>query len=336
MRASRSALLTAATARCGSQTLSSGPAAMSLSTSSSAPVWTAATAASARRAQVVRDTGVAGEVQRQGGGAPVPRGEHVLHAGDALAHGHAAHLRQRQRRGAGPHPAEDDRHAQLAALRRVGLDALDRGPPAEHHAGREVLDLALAVDRRVGDDGDRLLEVVGERHRDRGERAERAVPAERADRLGAAVGVELELLAVALDPARGREEDLQVELRLGQVVVGDLLDGDGVEAAGQEGARLGVRQGAAALGAGVHLALELPVVEHLRHAVGAGDQGHLLAGGEGGGVAGELGHRDDPRLRRDDVHLAGLDPPQRAQAHRVTAKTISSFARQARATGPCA
>ena len=148
--------------------------------------------------------------------------------------------------------------------------------------------------------------------------------------------MEPELLAVALDPARGREEDLQVELRLGQVVVGDLLDGDGLEAAGQEGARLGVRQGAAALGAGVHLALELPVVEHLRHAVRVVDQGHLLAGGEGGGsrVSSDTGmipgSDETTYMSPVSIHHSGRRPIA------STAKTISSFARQARATGPCA
>mgnify|MGYP006183558471 CR=1 FL=1 len=58
-----------------------------------------------------------------------------------------------------------------------------RHAAAEDGAGREVLDLALAVDRRVGDDGDRLLEVIGEVLPLGRERRQRAVVAERADRL---------------------------------------------------------------------------------------------------------------------------------------------------------
>jgi hypothetical protein len=51
-------------------------------------------------------------------------------------------------------PAED--HGKRG-LDRAGLvlRAVDRRPRAEHRAAREVLDLALAVDRRVGDDRDR-------------------------------------------------------------------------------------------------------------------------------------------------------------------------------------
>ena len=41
---------------------------------------------------------------------------------------------RRSARRAAAHPADQDRHAQLAALRRLRLDPLDRGPPAEHDA----------------------------------------------------------------------------------------------------------------------------------------------------------------------------------------------------------
>ena len=192
------------------------------------------------------------------------------------------------------------------------------GPAAEHDAGREVLDLALAVDGRVGDDRDRLLEVVRERHRHRRERPQRPVPAQGADRLGAAVGVELELLLVALDPAGRGQQGLQLELGLEDLVlVAVLLDRDRLEAARQAGARLGGGQGAAALGAAVDLALHVGVVEHDRHAVLAGQEGDLLARRQRGGVARELGDRDDARLGGDDVELVGLDPPERAQAHGV-------------------
>ena len=220
---------------------------------------------------------------------------------------------------AGAHPTQDDRHAQLAAQGRLRLDALDGRAAAEHDPGGEVLHLALAVDGRVGDHGHRLLEVVRQRHRHRGERPERAVPAQGADGLGAAVGVELELLLVALDPAGRGEQGLELELgRLELVVrVRVLLHRHRLESARQAGARLGAGQGAPALGAPVHLALHVPVVEHLRHAVLARDERDLLSRRQRRGVAGELGDGHDARLGRDRVHVLGLDPPQRPQAHRV-------------------
>ncbi len=257
------------------------------------------------------------EVQGQTRHAPVPGGEDVLHAGDALADGDAPQLGERQRRRPRAHPAHDDRHAQLAALRRVGLDALDRGTPPQHDARGEVLHLALAVDRRVGDDGHRLLEVVRERHGDRHEGAERSVPSQRPDRLGAAVGVELELLLVALDPPGRGEQGVQLEIGREQVLVGVLLHGDRLEAPGEARAGLGGGQGAAALGPLVDLALDLPVVEDHGCAVLAGHQGDLLAGGERRRVAGQLGHGDDARLGGDGVDLGGLHPPQRPQPHGV-------------------
>ena len=72
-------------------------------------------------------------------------------------------------------------------LDRVGVDArrMDRRPAPEQRPGGEVLDLALAVDRRVGDHGDGLLEVVGEVLALRRQGRQRPVVAERADRLGA-------------------------------------------------------------------------------------------------------------------------------------------------------
>ena len=287
-----------------------GRASRSCSTSSSAPSRTAAAAASARVARCSRR-----RRRRKCSGrrtrAPVPGGEHVLHAGHALADGDAAHLRQGERRGARAHPAQDQGHAQLAALRRLGLDALDRGPAAEDDAGREVLDLALAVDGRVGDDRDRLLEVVRERHRHRRERP--SGPSQPREPIGSAPRSAWNwscCLSLSIQPAEASKVSSSSSGSRTCVLVAVLLHRDRLEAARQAGARLGGGQGAAALGAAVDLALHVGVVEHDRDAVLAGQEGDLLARRQRGGVARELGDRDDARLGGDEVELVGLDPPR--------------------------
>ncbi len=62
-----------------------------------------------------------------------------------------------------------------------------------------------------------------------------------------------------------------------------------VQAAGQAGARLAVRQGAAVLGALVDLLLDLGVVKRVRDAVAVENDGHLLARSERPRVAGQVG-----------------------------------------------
>ena len=101
--------------------------------------------------------------------------------------------------------AEDHRERGLDRPR-VRRRVVDRRPAAEDRAGREVLDLALAVDRRVGDDRDRLLEVVGEVLALGRERRQRAVVAERADRLGAVRRHLLDELDVVALPAEAGED----------------------------------------------------------------------------------------------------------------------------------
>jgi len=59
-------------------------------------------------------------------------------------------------------PAEEDRLPELDPP--PVARAIERWPGSEDRARREVLDLALAVDRRIRDDRDRLLEMVGEVH----------------------------------------------------------------------------------------------------------------------------------------------------------------------------
>ena len=121
-------------------------------------------------------------------------------------------------------PAEDDRERGLDRARLV-LGPVDRRARAEHGPAGEVLDLALAVDRRVGHDRDRLLEVVGQVLALRRQRGQRAVVAERADRLGAVGGHLLHELGVLALPAHAGQHallDLDGLGRPGRVVARDL------------------------------------------------------------------------------------------------------------------
>ena len=129
--------------------------------------------------------------------------------------------------GEGRHVVMATEDHREGGLDRAGVLAggVDRGAAAEDGAGREVLDLALAVDRRVGDDGDRLLEVVGEVLALRREGRERAVVAERADRLGAVRRHLLDELDVVALPSEAGEDavgnlDRLLGARVG--VAGDL------------------------------------------------------------------------------------------------------------------
>ncbi len=151
--------------------------------------------------------------------------------------------------------AEDHREG---GLDRAGVLAggADRGAAAEDRAGGEVLHLAFAVDRRVGDDGDRLLEVVGEVLALRRERGERPVVAQRADRLGAVGGHLLDQFDVVALPAEAGED-----------AVGDLD-------------RL--------LGTGVGVARHLLALERP-----AGLQGAVVGGGVLGAVAAQPALADD-------------------------------------------
>ena len=135
--------------------------------------------------------------------------------------------RGRPRRDSGAMPSWPPRMIGKAVsiVRRLAPGRSIEGPRAEHRAAGEVLDLALAVDRRVGDDRDRLLEVVGEVLALGRERRERAVVAERADRLGAVRGHLLDELHVLALPAQAGEHavlDLHRLGRAGGVVAGDL------------------------------------------------------------------------------------------------------------------
>src|SRR5437867_1721113 len=96
---------------------------------------------------------------------------------------------QRRRRLLWPGSTQACRRARSTADRaRLGVEQLGAGPRAEHRAAREVLHLALAIDRRVGDHRHRLLEVVGQVLPLLRQARKRAVVAERADRLRAGRG----------------------------------------------------------------------------------------------------------------------------------------------------
>src|SRR5439155_20200352 len=83
--------------------------------------------------------------------------------------------------------------------------AMQRGSGTEHDARREVLDLALAVDGRIGHDRDGLVQVVGEIRPPFGQRCQRTVIAERPDQLVRGLRHEPRLLQVIGLETEGRE-----------------------------------------------------------------------------------------------------------------------------------
>ena len=205
----------------------------------------------------------------------------------------------------------------------AGVEAgvLERGAAAEDGAGREVLHLALAVDRRVGDDGDRLLEVVGEVLTLGRERRQRTVVAERADRLGPVGGHLLDQFDVVALPAEAGED-----------AVGDLdrLLGAGIGVAGHVGAlerAAGFDRALVRRHAVDAVALQPAVADDPQH-LHVGVQGRvsldavdqhqrLLARRQRLRLGDHVVDRDDPRLGAEDVILGGLDLPQRPQPESV-------------------
>ena len=204
---------------------------------------------------------------------------------------------------------------------RVLAGGVQRRAATEQRPGREVLDLALAVDRRVGDDGDRLLEVVGEVLALGRERGQRPIVAERADRLGPVGGHLLNQFDVVALPAEAGED-----------AVGDLdrLLGAGVGVAGHVIAleRAAGLQGAVVPSRGLDpVAGEPAVADDPQHLV-VGMQGRalaravdphqrLLAGGERLRLEDHRVDRDDARLGAEDVVVLGLDLPERPQTEGV-------------------
>ena len=196
----------------------------------------------------------------------------------------------------------------------------DLRPDAENGAAREVLHLALAVDRRVGDHRHRLLEEVGEILPLGRQARERAVVAEGAHRLGSGgrhLLHELHVLALPAEAAQYPVLHLHGLRRAGARVAGDLGALERATQRRRRGLRERRRPGALQPARATEL-LELRVVRAPGLPLRPVDlHEHLLAGGEGLGLTDQVGHRDHARLGREDVLLARLDLPQGTQAQRV-------------------
>ena len=195
------------------------------------------------------------------------------------------------------------------------------GSRPEHGAAREVLHLALAVDRRVGDHGHRLLEVVRQVLALGREAGQRPVVAQRADRLlarGRHLLHELHVLALPAEAAQHAVLHLHRLGRAGRGVARDLralersADGDHLCVAVH---RLLARARHPALPG---QPLQLDVLAQLRLALLAVEADHhLLAGGERLGLRHRLLDRHHARLGGERVGAGGLDQPERPQAQRV-------------------
>ncbi len=206
----------------------------------------------------------------------------------------------------------------------VGGGIVQRRPAAEDRAGREMLHLALAVDRRVGHDRDRLLEVVGEVLALGRERRERPVVAERADRLGPVRGHLLHQLDVVALPAEPGQDPLADLDRLGWPGGGVARDLRTLErAACMEGAVVGsnlLRPGPLEP-AVTHDPQDLGVRMAAGGPLGAIDRDHrLLARRQRLRLGDHLLDRDHPRFRAVDPVGRGLELPQRPQPERVGAE----------------
>ncbi len=201
--------------------------------------------------------------------------------------------------------------------------SLDRGAAAEHGARGEVLDLALAVDRGVGDHGDRLLEVVGQVLALGRERGQRAVVAQGADRLGAVGGHLLAELHVVALPAEAGEDAVLHLHRLGRAggrVARDL--GALERATGHEGAVPSRRLATGPLGPALgdqplHVGV---LVERGLALLGVDRHQELLAGAQRKRLGDHVVDAHHAGLGGEDVVVGRLDLPERAQAHRVGAE----------------
>jgi hypothetical protein len=216
--------------------------------------------------------------------------------------------------------AEDDRER---GLDRAGvlLRGVQRRTAAEHGASREVLDLTLAVDRGIGDDRDGLLEVVGEVLALGAEGRERAVVAQRADRLGAVVGhllAELHVVALPAEASQHAVRDLHRLGRAGGRVAGDV--GALQRPAGLQGAVVaGDLAAPAALDPALgDQALHLGVLVEPRPPLLAVDRDEeLLPRPERERLGHHVGDAHHPGLGAEDEVVGRLELPQRAQAKRV-------------------
>src|SRR4051812_25262153 len=237
---------------------------------------------------------------------------------------------------------EEQRKPQLdpAIVERGATRRAQCGPRAEHDAGREVLDLALAVDRRIRDHRDGLVHVVGEHHRTRRERGQRTVPTERADRLrrrglhvlrhAQVIRLEAERRELLLATAGGV---LELVGRRTDLPAVDLTTFALSALATEPISRDGSFQWPTALRALAHAGRD----DTARVALGdearthrglieeppparVAPQGDAFAGAERVRVARVPGQRNEPALAREDVRLVGLDVPQRSQAEGIDAE----------------
>ncbi len=185
-----------------------------------------------------------------------------------------------------------------------------------------MLDLALAVDRRVGDDGDRLLEVVGEVLALGRERRQRPVVAERADRLGPVGGHLLDQFDVVALPAEAGEDavgDLDRLLGAGVGVAGDVVALE--RAAGLQRAVVAGRPPRRRC-ARSQLSRTIRSISSCgcrveRAAARSISTSAFSPGASGFGSETIVVDRDDAGLGAEDEVVLGLDLPERAQAERV-------------------
>ncbi len=224
---------------------------------------------------------------------------------------------------------------------------MGRGPRADDDAGGEVLDLALAIDRRIRDDGDGLVKMVRQVRPSRRERRKRAVVPERADRLAGGLrhicdGAEILRLVAERREALlagdrvivdliGRRRHLDTMCRPLASVVGGADEASRVRArtgfarlcgqgpAGREAlARAGGGDGVTRMRA--HEALtKLPVVEEPPGSVRPLEC-RMLAGSERPWIGDVALERDESTFAREDVLFVRLDMPERAEPHRVHAE----------------
>src|SRR3989441_2728798 len=221
-------------------------------------------------------------------------------------------------------PTEQDRRRELDP------QSGGRAPPAprrwarpKQHARREVLDLALPVDRRIRDHRDCLVEMVGE-VRPRGERRERSVVTERADRLIPGLRHVRGLLqVVGLEPERRelplaadryvldlvrRHADLPAPARVHR------LRGPAADDALAEAVE---HQAAGAPGDDELLAHRLLIKEA---PTAITPQRDPFSGAQRVGIGDVTLERHETALARKDVLVLGLDVPERPKTERVDAK----------------
>ncbi len=237
--------------------------------------------------------------------------------------------------------AEEDGHPQLdpsAAVAAARRRRPRRWTRTEEGACREVLDLALAIDGGIGHDRDSLVQVVGEIRTRGGQRRERTIPAERADRLVPGLRRELRHLEIVrLESERrelmlatlrrivelvGRRRDLPARRRLAPCtraadiprrLLGTAASDPLAQAQGGDAARRAVGDERAPQG----VLVEEPPSRSCPPKADA------LARPERIRIADIALEWNEPALAREDVLVRCLDMPQRSQAEPIGGKSSS-------------